>query len=64
MIGQNTFRFHKFTEEEKKPDRYGNTYSKGFFSSNLLSTRQKSRTFQNRQSSSQDYTSKNFNSKS
>ena len=64
MIGQNTFRFHKFTEEEKKPDRYGNTYSKGFFSSNLLSTRQKSRAFQNRQSSSLDYASKNFNSKS
>ena len=64
MLDQNTFRFHKFTEEEKKPDRYGNTYSKGFFSSNLLSTRQKSRPFQNRQSSSQDYTSKNFNSKS
>ena len=64
MIGQNTFRFHKFTEEEKKPDRYGNSYSKDFFSSNLLSTRQKSRPFQNRQSSSQDYISKNFNSKS
>lgn len=64
MISQNTFRFHKFKEEEKKPDRYGNSYSKDFFNSNLLSTRQKSRIFPNRQSSSQDFASKNFNSKS
>ena len=34
MLGSNTFRFHRFNEEEKKPSSRYNTFSKDFYNSN------------------------------
>ena len=46
MNGSGTFRFHKFTEEEKRPYRYNTNTN--FFNSNNFNKSQKKRTFQSR----------------
>ena len=46
MIGSGTFRFHKFSEEEKKPYRYNTNTN--FYNSNTFDNFQKKRTFQSR----------------
>ena len=46
MIGSGTFRFHKFSEEEKKPYRYNTNTN--FYNSNTFNNFQKKRTFQSR----------------
>ena len=46
MSGPGTFRFHRFSEEEKKPYRY-NTTSNKFFNSNSFTNPHKIRAYQN-----------------
>ena len=49
MNGSRTFRFHRFTEEEKKPYRYAaTTTNNNFNNSNTYRNLQKIRTFQNK----------------
>ena len=47
MNGSGTFRFHRFSEEEKRPYRYA-TDNKNFYNSNNFRSFQKIKTFQNK----------------